>query len=340
MSAISSPLIASMEDRPRRVKINSKHATPELTVLEGAVAELNALDEFGLLPAAAIDVGSDPPTPTTALPATPEEGENDATDVLNCSTVATSVCPEGWYDIYDCETRDIGNGNHLVIPITSMNQALTDVIIRLWCWVQPNEESGFVEVLPTCDGVEGGASLPGDCCCIMTPEIACNLGLTPDQVFCQPVAPSYEEAPMEAPTAFQVCGLPASITQEDFLEFLDREEASGLYDFVFLPSTSGPSGSKFAVVNCISHAHAMELCERLSRRTFWGRGQTEEIILSWTKCQGLECLIDVCRDAPENAEDMDDKIRPQLFSKGFQVEMPPRRVAAEATADASADSEE
>jgi len=333
MSIPSSPLFGR-----KRVMINSKHATPELPVLQGAAAELFSLDEFGLLPAAAIDHGDEDfslfTTPTTAMPSSPDEeesehevdGESPAPEheVENASfgfqPIPAAVPAEGGYMPMWCSMQPAEGGSMMVVPVAdgtvdclpddlNLLQA-TGSLIKLWCWVQPDGNGGMF-VVPCTDRADEGPEFLEAAASMMTSKL-----------------PEWSAGPYwpfnSAPTTLEITSLPEDLTQEDFLEILDREEASGLYDFVFMPSISATaSGSRFAVVNCTSNDHAETLVEKLRTRTFRGiDGCRQQCEVSWASVQGLDEMVEICRDAPENNEETLEQLRPQLFSKGWPVSMP------------------
>mmetsp|Transcript_770 Transcript_770/g.3110 ORF Transcript_770/g.3110 Transcript_770/m.3110 type:complete len:165 (-) Transcript_770:858-1352(-) len=61
----------------------------------------------------------------------------------------------------------------------------------------------------------------------------------------------------------------------------------------------------------------------LALRTFWGiDGCRRACEVSWASVQGLAEMVEICRDAPENDENTQEQIRPQLFSNGWPALMP------------------
>jgi len=134
-----------------------------------------------------------------------------------------------------------------------------------------------------------------------------------------------------APTTLSISGLPQELTQDGFLEVLDREEFSGFYDFVFLPpAAASDKGTRNAIVNMTKHEYALALAARLHGKTSWGVGDgCDSCEVSWSlPLQGLSELIQVYRDSPESSPDVEAHLRPQLFSKGWPVPLPPPVPAA------------
>mmetsp|Transcript_62921 Transcript_62921/g.180384 ORF Transcript_62921/g.180384 Transcript_62921/m.180384 type:complete len:237 (-) Transcript_62921:391-1101(-) len=219
-----------------------------------------------------------------------------------------------------CNMRPAEGGSMMIIPVAdgsedclpddlNMLQA-TGSLIKLWCWVQPDANGGLL-VVPYTDRADEGPELPEAAASMMTSQLS--------EWSAGPYWPLNA-----APTTLEITNLPEDLTQEDFLEILDREEASGLYDFVFVPSISATaSGSRFAVLNCTSNDHAETLATKLRNRTFWGiDGCRRACEVSWASVQGLAEMVEICRDAPENDENTQEQIRPQLFSNGWPALMP------------------
>lgn len=296
--------------------------TPELPLLEEAANELANLDEFQLLPAAAVDV-KDSATPTTALPASPdnEESEDDGASVPG--TVwpdgaaswaawpqhAVPQLPVGCYMPMWCWTYPTEGGNMFVMPYADgmsdePPEALDaeGIFLKFMCWAQPGGTSGVPAV--TC----AEAMLPQ-----ASPPPCSSLGPW--------AGPGAGGAAAALPTTLCIVGLPKELTQEDLLEVLDREELSGFYDFVFLLPASQVSGSqRSAVVNFTGHEHALSLAAKLRGKTDWGVGNSEEgCEVVWSSpLQGLDELLEAHREAegPGGA--------PQLFVQGWPAPLPRR----------------
>lgn len=305
----------------RRVVISSKHATPELPVysatpelplLEGAAFELSTLDEWGLLPAAAIDQGDffDTWTPTTAVPASREE-QSEEEEGLEEHELDNPTMPfvpaNSAYEQVWCSVRLARDGHVMVLPVAEGSAQILPSdrsLIKLWSWVQDDGQGGRL-VLPSTERVGEGPSLQ---------EVAA------------PLLASQAQEPSccigSGPTTLRVADLPEEITQDDFLEILDREEASGLYNFVFLSSSTilpfGPR--RAAVVNCISAACAQSLAEKLSARTFWGAGSRRSCEVSWFGVQGIGGLVEYFQGYSQQSGE--DDVQPLLFADGWPGKMP------------------
>mmetsp|Transcript_94281 Transcript_94281/g.184868 ORF Transcript_94281/g.184868 Transcript_94281/m.184868 type:complete len:393 (+) Transcript_94281:142-1320(+) len=156
--------------RPRAgivVRVTSKHATPELPLLEGAASELAGLDDVQLLPAAAIDaegflVEADfdddavaAPTPATAVPASPED-EEDA------FSAGASEGSEELADASEVWTASTRAAEDAVAARGCCSEAADSIrvaagigaeggYVAMWCRMYANEQGDFI-VQPLADG--------------------------------------------------------------------------------------------------------------------------------------------------------------------------------------------
>jgi hypothetical protein len=130
-----------------------------------------------------------------------------------------------------------------------------------------------------------------------------------------------------APTTLMLSELPDDLTQEDFIEILDKEDFSGFYDFVTLPSRA-ESGSernfRYALVNCTRHEHALSLSGKMHGKTTWGASVSSHgCQVSWSQpMQGVSELIEHYRSDPSNSEDTPEEKRPAYFSEGWPAPFP------------------
>lgn len=333
------------------VTISSKHATPELPVLTGAACELASLDEFTRLPSAAIDRG-EAPTPTTGVPQSPaEEDSADESPESSPSPVGALaepcpgpspelasamqflapipmyVGPDGGYVAMWCSVREAEDGSALITPRAdgSCEQPPQDLsppegpLTRLWCWAQPDGQGGLLVAPCTSksQAVDDGAwgQGPATKAHAHGPVASPAASQLPDW----PAGPFW---PFNAPpTTLEISKLPEDFTQEDLLEVLDREEFSGLYDFVFL--RPGGKGPRTALVNFVANEHAHALAARLRHRALWtAEGQQGACGLDWSRnTQGLEELVEIHRNLLRRGAGAEGT--PQLFEGGWPVEMPP-----------------
>lgn len=352
-----------MSNKIQMVLFSSRNPTPELPLLEGAASELASLDDLELLPAAAFDVDCHwhraHETPATTLPASPHD--EDACSSISDDhhpeedyTQSHSLVPL-WPDapllhkhlcikntfveldeqmdeepptrgrslsdftgLRDFEARGVTAAILDSYRPSKMAEGYVDRVLTYlaeeplhsaWTstheWAEPDYQVQFVPMwcpihydnaMPSTSDVVAWGTLDNGCWAVNAP-----------------------------PTTLMLSHLPMELTQEDLLEVLDREEYSGLYDFVFLPEVDATSRCRYAVVNLTKHEHSLQLADRLNGKTTWGVGDSEyECQVTWyPTVQGLSELIRVYRDAAENCPDMPEECRPQLFSEGWQVSFPP-----------------
>jgi hypothetical protein len=121
------------------------------------------------------------------------------------------------------------------------------------------------------------------------------------------------------PTTLSLKNLPNELDAEDMLEVLDREEFSGLYDFVFVV------GNGSAVVNLVGHEHGQRLAALLHGRTRWnGIETTQRCEVEWaTHLQGRDALVSFYREHAANRADAPEDRRPLLFANGWPEAFPP-----------------
>jgi hypothetical protein len=201
-------------------------------------------------------------------------------------------------------------------------------LARLWCWVQ--ETSAGRYVVPCTDKDANNIYQPE----VAIPPASFVMATSLPEDW-QPELPEGSYVPEwtpgpywpfnVVPTTLLLSNLPDALTQEDLLEVLDREEFSGLYDFVFLPEISSKPSERHALVNVTQYEHGIAIAARLHGKSAWGIGdEMRECNVTWSlAAQGLADLVHVYRDAPENQADISDELRPMLFSKGFPVPFPP-----------------
>jgi len=121
-----------------------------------------------------------------------------------------------------------------------------------------------------------------------------------------------------APTTLAVANLPAELTQEDFLEILDKEGFSGMYDFVHValdPDSHQSLGN--AVINFSNHSHGEIFAAALEGRTSWCGMQASPCRVSWSMpLQGIPQLITHYRHHPANSAAVPAELRPAYFKAG------------------------
>mmetsp|Transcript_17093 Transcript_17093/g.43980 ORF Transcript_17093/g.43980 Transcript_17093/m.43980 type:complete len:463 (+) Transcript_17093:143-1531(+) len=140
-------------------------------------------------------------------------------------------------------------------------------------------------------------------------------------------APGSEHARDVLPTTIVLRNLPAELERDDLLEVLDREEFSGFYDFVVLPSDApSASGHRVAVVNLTHHKYGLSLAARLHGKAAWGEGIGDGV----TKCeahwyntaQGLDALLQRYQDLAADESIVPEEMQPIYLSGGFQARLP------------------
>jgi len=290
--------------------ILDKSATPELPLLEEAANELEGLDDFQLLPSAAIDCeqawGWDG-TPATTLPASPDiedsadERDSDdehadtsdsvpcyhevTSDAVPCSPEISYVKEEHKHAENECIPMwcllEHDSGVMRVTPCVDglISEPPNDgrSYMKLWCWTQVNA-SGASIVVPCTDK---GVAEPMEQVDLawLPPSVPLSDAAV---VACSPAAPALDAYvpewfwgptwPFNAePTTLMLSSLPAELTQDDLLEVLDREEFNGFYDFVFLPDDdTNMHNERYAIVNLIGHQYGLTLAAKLHGMTFGG----------------------------------------------------------------------
>eukprot|EP00928_Gymnodinium_smaydae_P072381 TRINITY_DN55755_c0_g1_i1.p1 TRINITY_DN55755_c0_g1~~TRINITY_DN55755_c0_g1_i1.p1 ORF type:complete len:391 (+),score=89.82 TRINITY_DN55755_c0_g1_i1:197-1369(+) len=195
--------------------------------------------------------------------------------------------------------------------------------LYLWCWAQPDGAGGTI-VVPCTDREPPCAAVQPP----STAEVAC----APEPPAAGDFRPLWASGPCwpfnVQPTTLVISRLPKALTQEAFLEVLDRLCLSGYYDFVYLaadPSTELSCGE--AVVNLTRHEYGLALAAKLHGRSNWGIGDSDEEAVPcqvrWSlPLQGLDDLVKQYREHPWNSEDVPDEMRPLMFQNGWPVPFP------------------
>jgi len=366
---LTSPVHAAQSKRSR-VRICSRHETPELPLLEEAAGQLAGFDEEQLLPAAAVDVecawGLDE-TPGTTVPASPQD-EDDYLSVATDAQSSEDEAPEKPVSLTPWP-HEPAPCNRLVVKNTfldleeqsnqtlaasrsralSESSGLLDLAVRgveevsvssfygatandsdwmataverhmfepeavcvqmapMWCNVIMDDDGCVTQVVPFAhaDASEVNESTFWvDPCCLCIPQGEFEWSAEPGEVAEANEVPAAadpaETEPAETcsarqpPTTLVLRHLPADLLQEDLLEVLDREEFSGLYDFVYLPDCA--SEDRVAVLNLTEHAHGEQLKEKFEGRTSWGGMVSERACaVTWSELQGLDELAATYRD--------------------------------------------
>lgn len=198
-------------------------------------------------------------------------------------------------------------------------------LLRLWCSMMP-DGNGRVYVVPFNDQHIESGDIPACrefdtwmtssvCLDALREKSTATDGLDEQQVSARVGASSLEDRP----TTLDISGLPADMTQDDFIEILDREEASGLYDFIWMP-LGKPDERRTAIVNMTRHEDAEVLITRLRNRNWWGDADTQYCEVAWSNpVQGFDELRRICRDMPENSQEIKESMQPKVFEHGFPM---------------------
>lgn len=229
-----------------------------------------------------------------------------------------------------CSIQGDGSGGVKITPCTSEDAVAAahadGSATQLWCWIK-YDNKGCAFVVPCTDR----SGLEADDCLPSAAELACAPPPAPEGSF----MPEWTYGPCwpfnAKPTTLLLDNLPVEVTQEGFLEVLDKEGFSGFYDFVFLetdPYTG--KGNRAAVVNLIRHEYGLTLAARLHGRTCWGEGIiTDGCEVQWASAQqGLEANVEQYRHHPANDLSMPEQFRPSVFSKGWPVPFPVAKLSS------------
>lgn len=167
-------------------------------------------------------------------------------------------------------------------------------------------ESGFRKVLPSellrpLKNSGRPSRVPG-VSCIDSPRIASRPSLLPWGA---------------EPTTLTITNLPLEVETEEMVEVLDRQEFSGLYDFVVVHDGT-------ATLNVVQHRYGLKLALILrGQRVIAGQNSPAACEVQWSfQLQGLEQVISHFRNHPSNQKDVPDDQRPQLFSHGWPIAFP------------------
>jgi len=242
-------------------------------------------------------------------------------------------CQQGSYVPMWCRVRQLGVSQY-VEPCPNLSdyaeQPLSDYCDptveyeQLWCWQQWTPLG--LAVVPY---TEKQPDREDD-------------GTTRAEEMCAPVAPkanAYKPAwnhgpcwPFNAkPTSLMFSALPQELSQETFIEILDKHELCGYYDFVFMPCdfcTGQNQGS--AIVNFTKHKYGLAAAALFHGRTAWGVGyKAEACQVNWSvEAQGLSDLVERYSNVAQNHASVPEEMRPQLYSEGWPTAFPAAEIAA------------
>jgi len=251
----------------------------------------------------------------------------------------------GSYVAMWCWTHKLEDSQMLIVPFAEgdaeeppVEDAVEGSCAKLWCWVQPADEAAGTPVLVVPFTDKGAALEPEDAGTGDLLDVALGISPKAEEVGPLPLQGGHEPAwkygpcyPFcRKPTTLKLSGLPKDFEQEDLLELLDREEFSGCYDFVYLPSQAQAEAGladRHALVNLTKHTYALALASRLHSKTSMG-GKCGSPLVAWSlPCQGQAELVQVYRNVPVNRSPdealEEEEELPQLFAKGWPVRMPP-----------------
>jgi hypothetical protein len=346
------------------VFFSSRNPTPELPLLEEAASELAGLDDLELLPAAAFDVDCHwhraHETPATTLPASPHDEDacssisdehHPAEDYKQSHSLVPlwpdapllheHLCIKNTFVELDEQMDEAPiTRSRAVSDFTGLRDyealGVTEAIVDSFRRSELAEEQFHAAAISRLELSEPQVQFVPMWVPIEYVDDAWNSGMplasatmewgTLYSPECNSMQAPSHCWPLKAPPSTLILShLPIELTLEDLLEVLDREEFSGLYDFVFLPGVDAASRSRYAIVNLTKHEHGLELAARLHGKSDWGIavGECTCEVTWYPRVQGLSELIRVYRDAPENQPEVPEGCRPQIFSEGWPVSFPP-----------------
>jgi hypothetical protein len=224
-----------------------------------------------------------------------------------------------------CLMRRERNGVTMVIPCIGNTAHAEGEHHVFWCHVQPQQD-GSMAISPC---------TKADSCGIATDAGGSPLRISDGSTDAEKKASHESSAPTwvfgprwpfcAAPTTLMLSSLPDDLCQEDFIELLDKDDFSGFYDFVCLPTEVGSDRNlSYAIVNCTRHEHALSLAAKMQGKTSWGASRSSrECQVSWSlPLQGVSELIEHYRYHPSNSENVPSEKRPAYFSEGWPAEFP------------------
>jgi len=299
-------------------------------------------------------------TPATTLPASRDgsaadeadsqsDREDPVTDGVNfCLPSTPCILPQASPKFFSPEQMEISGsyfpmwclmeqvaGVTRVTPVSDGNigepPSQDGIFTNLWCWsemrpdgvtmIVPCTDKGVAEPVEQTDlsWMPPPLSLTDAAVVECAPAVPTETAYVPEWVS-GPVWPFNSE-----PTTLMLTNLPSALNQEDLLEVLDREEFNGYYDFVYFPEAGETEdGGRYAVVNLIGHVFGKTLAARLHGKTSWGvKSDVGPCEVKWAlPYQGLADLVRFYRDALEIDLGLPAHVRPQIFSRGWQVNLP------------------
>jgi len=193
-----------------------------------------------------------------------------------------------------------------------------------WCYVQ-QQQDGSVLITPCTDPTACGIFV--DAAGVPLESATETLGAPkrPAQGSHIPMWIYGSRAPFNvAPTTLILSNLPTDLTQEDFIEILDKEGYSGFYDFAYLPSDADHKHTKgYAIVNLTRHEYGLALSALMHDRTSWCGAESGECQVTWSiPLQGISQIKAHFKDHEACQDSVPEELRPTFFSGGWPQPFP------------------
>lgn len=223
-----------------------------------------------------------------------------------------------------CRIWRDGSQGMSIVPCTGDDLAADCEHEAFWCWVQQQEDGSMI-ITPCTDA---------SACGVLADASGMLLDSTTDVVGAPARPPTGSHVPAwvygaqwpycVAPTTVILSNLPEDLIQEDLIEILDKEDFSGFYDFLYLPSEPDcDRNSGYAIVNLTRHEYGLALSALLQGRTSWCGTTTSECQVTWSiPLQGVVELIKHYRNHPANHDNVPEDRRPTFFASGWPSPFP------------------
>jgi len=219
--------------------------------------------------------------------------------------------------------RDDSSGMSIV-PVMGNDVAADCEHEVFWCFVQPQKD-GNVLITPCTDPTACGIFVDASGAPLESASEVVGAPKRPLQGSHIPMWVYGAQAPFTvAPTTLILSSLPDDLTQEDFIEILDKEGYSGFYDFAHIPfDPDRRCNLGYAIVNLTRHEYGLALSALMHGRTSWCGATASECQATWSvPMQGITQIMDHYKDHAACLDDVPSDMRPTFFASGWPRPLP------------------
>jgi hypothetical protein len=137
------------------------------------------------------------------------------------------------------------------------------------------------------------------------------------------------QAAADQKTTVMLRNIPNNYNRDSFVELLDSQGFSGLYDFIYVPlDFKSRVAIGYAFLNFTSHVAALRAFDVFHGFSTW-RGKSRKVCeVTWSEThQGLEANIEVVQSSKMNRRRVPEVCKPFIIKNGQRMMLPPPSTA-------------